>query len=159
MSLLESIRESQRYRRTQVGYLIVAGMVLCVLFVSYHTLKYGVTLGGVGLLLSAGLCFVMFSTLTVTVEANFFEVSFGIGFLRKRVFLDEAKDCRVVKNPIIYGWGIRRIPNGWLYNVSGLKAVEVAMKNGKIYRIGTDAPEELCGVLKKAIKGDGDIDG
>jgi hypothetical protein len=49
-----------------------------------------------------------------------------------------------VKNQWWWGWGIRLIPGGWLYNVSGLDAVELKMKNGRVYRIGTDEPRKLA---------------
>jgi hypothetical protein len=57
----------------------------------------------------------------------------------------------VVKNPWYYGWGIRLIPGGWLYNVSGFWAVELQMKNGKRYRIGTDDAEGLAKSLEAAL--------
>ncbi len=56
------------------------------------------------------------------------------------------------ENPCYYGWGIRWTPNGWLYNVSGFYAVEIKMKTGKKYRIGTDAPNELEKAIKESIK-------
>jgi hypothetical protein len=31
----------------------------------------------------------------------------------------------------------------WIYNVSGFDAVELTMKNGKIYRIGTNESDVL----------------
>jgi len=31
----------------------------------------------------------------------------------------------------------------WIYNISGFDAVEIKMKNGKTYRIGTDEPQKL----------------
>jgi len=49
-----------------------------------------------------------------------------------------------VRNQWWWGWGIRLIPGGWLYNVSGLDAVELKMKNGRIFRIGTDEAQRLA---------------
>lgn len=37
----------------------------------------------------------------------------------------------------------RMTPHGWFYNVSGLSAVEIKLKTGIKYRIGTDVPQEL----------------
>ncbi|MEK7656054.1 MAG: hypothetical protein AAB386_05245 [Patescibacteria group bacterium] len=37
----------------------------------------------------------------------------------------------------------------WIYNVSGFDAVEIILKNGKIYRIGTDVPKELEVAINK----------
>ena len=39
----------------------------------------------------------------------------------------------------------------WIYNVSGFDAVEITMKNGKVYRIGTDVPEEIETAIKQSI--------
>jgi hypothetical protein len=37
--------------------------------------------------------------------------------------------------------------------VSGLRAVEIQMKNGKMYRIGSDEPEKLESFLKEKLAG------
>ena len=50
------------------------------------------------------------------------------------------------------GWGIRLIPNGWLWNVSGLGAVELSLVNGQRFRIGTDEPEQLATAIQGALK-------
>ncbi len=39
----------------------------------------------------------------------------------------------------------------WIFNVSGFDAVEIRMKRGKIYRIGTDEPEKLETAIKQVI--------
>jgi hypothetical protein len=39
----------------------------------------------------------------------------------------------------------------WIYNVSGFDAVELKMKNGKVYRIGTDESEKLESALQQSI--------
>ncbi len=46
-----------------------------------------------------------------------------------------------------YGWGIRLTPQGWLWNVAGLDAVELTFSNGKKFRIGTDEPGKLLEAL------------
>jgi hypothetical protein len=56
----------------------------------------------------------------------------------------------VVRNRWYYGWGIRITPRGWLYNVSGLDAVELALKNGKCVRIGSDEPHALARAIDHA---------
>jgi len=63
----------------------------------------------------------------------------------------EIERCSPVRNKWYYGWGIRRLERGWMYNVSGLDAVEICMKNGKIYRIGTDEPETLCNFIQERL--------
>jgi hypothetical protein len=98
------------------------------------------------------ICAVLFATLTVEIRERVLEVKFGPGIISKKFPLVNIEDCKVVKNPWYYGWGIRFISKGWLYNVSGLKAVEIRLKNGKLYRIGTDEPEKLCRVVRQLLK-------
>lgn len=88
-----------------------------------------------------------FFRLTVVIEERRLMISFGIGILRKSWNLDEIVSVTSVRNKWWYGFGIRLTPYGWLYNIAGLKAVEIEKKNGKTFRIGTDEPE----VLKTAI--------
>ncbi|MCY3773305.1 MAG: hypothetical protein OXG98_14965 [Gemmatimonadetes bacterium] len=94
---------------------------------------------------------VLFYNLTVTIDAEHLRISFGIGVIRKRFPLDQIDSCQPVRNSWLYGWGIRLTPRGWLYNVSGLKAVELKMKSGKTCRIGTDEPEVLAAALREAL--------
>ena len=53
--------------------------------------------------------------------------------------------AKTVKNHWYCGWGIRWCLRFkmWIYNVSGFDAVEIKLKNGKTYRIGTDEPKKL----------------
>lgn len=95
-----------------------------------------------------------FSSLQVMIDENYLRIKFGFGIFRKKFDIKEIRSAKTVKNHWYYGWGIR----GWLwpnrmliYNVSGFEAVEIIMKNGRIYRIGTDAPEELCAAVQQAI--------
>ena len=76
---------------------------------------------------------------------------FGPGLIHKRFKLNEIESCKVVKNHWYNGWGIRLIPHGILYNVSGFYAVEIKLRTGKQYRIGTDVPQELEVAIQKAI--------
>jgi len=57
-----------------------------------------------------------------------------------------------VRNKWWWGWGIRRIHDGWLYNVSGLNAVELVMGNGKKFRIGTDQPRRLADSIQARLR-------
>jgi len=65
----------------------------------------------------------------------------------------EIEDATPVRNHWFYGWGIRLTPHGWLYNVSGLGAVEIVLSSGKHYRIGTDRPEELAQAIQQRRSG------
>jgi len=85
----------------------------------------------------------LFSSLTVSVTDDYIEVAFGTGLIRKKINVDDVIECAQVRNRWWYGFGIKAIRKGWLFNVSGLDAVELTMRNGKVYRIGTDQPQIL----------------
>lgn len=94
-----------------------------------------------------------FATLTVSISENYLKLKFGYGIFRKQFLLSDIASATQVRNPWYCGWGIRLSvsPYMWIYNVSGFDAVEIKMKNGKVYRIGTDEPEKLESALKQAV--------
>ena len=145
------------YQHTQTGLLtrrllraisiITAGSGL---FVALRS-----TLRSIPLLASSAIVFVcatLFDSLTVRVSHDLVEISFGIGIIRKQFDVGNIRRASVVKNKWYYGWGIRLTPHGWLYNVSGLDAVEILMDNGKQYRIGTAKPNELENAINTVIQ-------
>ncbi len=93
----------------------------------------------------------LFSILTVKVDGEEVSVRFGVGLIRKRFPLSEIESPSAVRNPWYYGWGLRRTPIGWLYNVSGLEAVEITLKDGRKIRIGTDDPTGLDAAIGAAL--------
>ncbi|MFZ2205346.1 MAG: hypothetical protein WAV23_02030 [Minisyncoccia bacterium] len=86
-----------------------------------------------------------FATLTVSTDENYLRIKFGYGIFTRKFALNQIASVRTVKNHWYYGWGIKLWlwPKMWIYSVSGFDAVELIMKNGKIYRIGTDEPTKL----------------
>jgi hypothetical protein len=99
-----------------------------------------VILGGVGW---------AFSSLTVEVSAEELVWFFGPGVWRKSVARDEIVSATRVRNKWSWGWGIHLTPSGWLYNVSGMEAVEIALRNGKTLRIGSDEASALADALRR----------
>lgn len=93
-------------------------------------------------------------TLTVSIDEKYLEIKFGYGLFRKKFLLSEIVSAKQVKNHWYYGWGMRVWfwPKMYIYNVSGFDAVEIIMRNGNIYRIGTDTPMELQTALRQAIQ-------
>lgn len=92
----------------------------------------------------------LFGWLTVTVDREGVTAKFGVGLIRRRIRLQEIQNAARVRNTWITGWGIRALGNGWMFNVSGLDAVEIELKGGGRFRIGTDEPEELLRALRQA---------
>ena len=89
-----------------------------------------------------------FCTLTVTVSDGWLDCRFGLGLIWRRIRLSDVQLAEPVRNKWYYGWGIRLTPYGWLWNVSGLDAVEVTFANGRKFRIGTDDPEPLLTAIR-----------
>lgn len=89
------------------------------------------------------ICFTLYG-LTTKVSSSAITVSFGVGLIRKKILLDRIRSVAIVESPWYYGWGIRLIPNGTLYNISGSHGVELAFKDtDRIIRIGTKDPVTL----------------
>ena len=147
------------YKKTQTGWLIIFIFVPIILFFAfmlYYQEVLGKPLGEnpapswwfAGFMVFFLVLLVLFSTLTVTGSTNYIEIKFGIGFIRKKFFYKDIRSCSVQKNPAYYGWGIRKIPGGWLYNVSGSWSVQLDMKDGRMYRIGIAEPQKLEQFIK-----------
>jgi hypothetical protein len=93
----------------------------------------------------------LFGWLKVTVDSEAVTATFGIGLVRKRIMLDDIAGAARVRTRWYYGWGMRMGPNGWLYNVSGFDAVELTLKKGGTFTIGSDEPEQLLAAVRRRI--------
>jgi len=142
------------YQHTQTGRLMIFVSLAIVLLFGSILLKTKInTFIFVEMFVILGIL-VSFCSLNVIIDEEYLRIKFGYGIFRKRFVLKEIISVKAVKNHWYYGWGIRRclVPPMWIYNVSGFDVVEIKMTNGKIYRIGTDEPENLEYAIKQAIK-------
>jgi len=96
-------------------------------------------------------CALLFHSLTVEVSRDFIALRFGVGIIRKRFPVPDVQSAAIVRNRWYYGWGVKYTPHGWLYNVSGLDAIELQFRNGRKCRIGTDEPVELLAAIESAV--------
>ncbi|WP_319579091.1 hypothetical protein [uncultured Methanospirillum sp.] len=102
-------------------------------------------------ILALGLGLLFFSTLTVQVTESAVCIRFGpVPVIRKRIPLEKIHEWSRVTTPWYYGWGLRYIKNGTLYNISGFDGVEIRFQEGKRIRIGTDDPAGLTEAIRKA---------
>ncbi len=139
------------YRHTQFGTVNVVIVIAILPLVFLPAWLAGAApIAGLILILLLGIL-MLFYNLTVTIDDTHLRIRFGIGLIRKRFPLDQIDSCRPVRNSWLYGWGIRLTHRGWLYNVSGLEAVELKMKSGKTCRIGTDEPAALAAALEERL--------
>ena len=148
------------YKHTQIGYLMLSiTLAVLVLFAWLQIAARAETpsyVSGTNFAITAIMALILFilisfSTLTVFIDEQFLKISFGWGIFRKKFPISEIAAVKKVKNNWYYGWGIRLWfwPKMWIFNVSGFDAIEIKMKNGKIYRIGTDEPEKLESAIKQ----------
>ncbi|MGB4291843.1 MAG: hypothetical protein WBJ37_03035 [Bacteroidales bacterium] len=150
----------QQYRFTQPGTFSIAilipvfGLMLFLMFSSglNDTIQIAIFVF-TALILLMGI--LLFYKITIYIDERQVYFKMGCGLISKRYNLDEIKSCKTVRNPLLYGIGLRKIPGGWLYNVSGLDAIELEFKNSRsIVRIGTNKPEEVASIINRLIKSD-----
>jgi len=140
-----------RYERQQTGALmhvaaaIVAALVI-VAFVAGDEFWLALV---IGLFVCAVL--LLLGRLTVRVTDAEVALWFGAGVIRRRWPVADIAAAQRVRNPWTWGWGVRWFPGGWLYNVSGLDAVELRLHDGGRIRIGTDRPDELLHAITAAL--------
>lgn len=142
------MKEPALYRHSQAGGLIITfcgAFAVCIGCLVYHSRQFGALVPLSVLLLAA----ILFCRLTVEVGEEFMEIRFGPGVIRKKWRLAEIVSCGRVRNRWWYGWGIHWVgKKTWVFNISGLDAVELRMKDGRIFRVGTDEPEKLSELIQ-----------
>lgn len=139
------------YHHTQTGYIMLAGIGLVVILFLVISSLQGLPVGAAlpAVLLVIGILS-LFSTLTVDVGEGRVLCYFGPGLIRKSIPLADIVGVRPVRNPVLLGWGIRWMPGQyWVWNVSGLDAVELTLLSGNRFRIGTDEPLELAKAIEE----------
>lgn len=139
------------YKHTQIGTIILV-LLAALLPLVFFYLSKGLVGMAASILIGILVITVLFSTLTVTITAEQLKCSFGVGLIHKSFPLSSITDAAMVKNPWYYGWGIRLTPRGWMFNVSGLDAVEIELNSQSYFRIGTDEPQVLKSAIDEARK-------
>ncbi|PKD43934.1 hypothetical protein [Rhodohalobacter barkolensis] len=144
------------YKNTQIGYFTILVFGIVLIFLSVITFSGGINPAEQpilnGALLLFLLLFINFSSLTVQVNRRELIWYFGPGVWKYRIPIEQIRDVSEVKTNPLEGVGFRWNPlKGWLYNVSGLKAVKVIQKDGKATRIGTNEPEQLVQAIREEL--------
>jgi hypothetical protein len=151
--------ETKKY--TQFGTVSVA--ILLPLFLLFAVLLIQAALANTPELIVLGmvaftffLCLLTFYQLTITFDNTHVSFKLGIGFVSKSYAIADLSSCTPVTNSAFYGIGIRMLPGGWLYNVSGLKAIELRFKHkASVVRIGTNKPDEISQFIQSLIGSEG----
>jgi hypothetical protein len=141
--------QSGTFSRTTFGVLIVL-VVVVALYLGVGDPKAMWVFGLIGFLMMIGL--LLFHSLTVEIRHGYLRIRFGIGVIRKTIPMKDIESAETVRNRWWYGWGIKLTPHGWLFSVSGFDAVQIKLKSGRQYRIGTDEPGRLLAAIETAKK-------
>ncbi|MFZ2621115.1 MAG: hypothetical protein WAX85_01295 [Minisyncoccia bacterium] len=150
------------YKHTQIGYLmLVITLTVLMLFAWVYimasaeppSVDSGPNFAITAIMVLILFILTSFTTLTTSIDENYLRIKFGYGIFARKFALNQIARVQSVKNHWYYGWGVKVWfwPYMWIYNISGFDAVEIIMRNGKIYRIGTDTPGELETAIKQAI--------
>lgn len=144
---------------TQLGTFSIVVMLSAIIFCTgllfvtgFDEAMPAIILGFV--ILTFIICLLIFYKLTIIIDNTNLTFIMGIGLIRESYALSDIENCTPVRNSAMLGVGIRMTPSGWLFNVSGLSAIELTFKNRKTkIRIGTDKPEEIAAVVREKISG------
>jgi hypothetical protein len=147
-----------KYKNFQFGWVIV---IMFLLVMVWMTLAYihqwgnnpFDTAGYIFFIVLFGGILLGFYGITVIVTDKQILIKLGIGIYTKRIDFSSIQSVNIIKYPSYYGYGIRMIPNGILYNVSGNHAIEIKIRNKKnVIQIGTNDWDNLKMILDENIK-------
>ncbi len=135
------------YQHTQKSVLMWLIAVCGALLAVWGIARLGAVGSDAVWALAAGLVLVVVGALaarlTVSVDDPQVTAAFGWGWPRRRTSLGEIAAAERVRTSWWQGWGIRKVRNGWMFNNAGSDAIELRLRSGRVFRIGTDQPEEL----------------
>ena len=145
-----------KYRHVQIGWagIIALGIGFVLMIAAFSAVKRVVfpptVFAAVALIF--GLALATFGKLTTEVDEHEFRASFGLfAWPTKSAPLEDIAGVLPTRLSWFSGWGIRITTRGFLFNVSGLGAVIVGLKNGKQFLIGSDEPEQLADAINGSL--------
>ena len=132
----------------QTGSIMIYGMlgsIMLMLFIILTNRNEELPVFALGIVIPLlALVLLLFYRLSVNVTIEKVVINFGIGLIRRSFEITDIESCTPVINKWWYGWGIHFTGNTTIYNVSGMKAIELTFKGRRRkVRIGTDQPEVL----------------
>lgn len=154
-------REVQQFRQPWLWAILLAPMLLCG-YGLYRQLVLGRPWGNhplpsQGLLVVNALVLLMLGwlyavRLVTEVREDELRVHFVLLWRSKKFPWRDIRSFRAVTyRPLADygGWGIRRGLQGWAYNVSGNRGVEIELTNGERVLVGSQRPEELARAIEE----------
>lgn len=143
------------YRHTQVGQFVFLLNGALALFFAVQLATGGSRVLIVGLVVVVVVS-MLFGTMTVEVAEGDLRFRFGPGGWGKRVPLSQVADVQPTRTRWFEGIGIRSTRRGMLYNVAAGDAVEVLLRSGRTFRLGSDEPQKLADAIRSALEAERD---
>jgi len=146
------MNERVLYEHRQVGWLTVIvlfaiAVLICIAGAvsapSERTISY--SLVPILLVVAA-----LFSTLTVRVTERHMMWFFGLPGIGRTVPLNQIASIRAIKTNILEGWGIHLTWHGWVWNVAGFNAVQIVLRSGTRFAVGTPEPQAVIDAVQSA---------
>lgn len=98
----------------------------------------------------------LFHSLTVSVDEEGVEIALGNRWIKRSVPLEAIEAARVVRNPSLTGWGLRRTGDTWTYSVGGREAVELELRGtDTCIRIGSNDAQGLLEAIQVRLQARG----
>jgi len=140
-----------RYKHTQIGHVVIWAVLVISVVVAIGTISQPPRSHEISVVISLLLLVTipLFCKLRIEIDDQTLLASFGIGLIKKKVPLAQIIAYAPIQIRWWYGWGIHLTPYGWLYNVSGLDAVAITLRNGRKFALGTDDPHGLVAAIRR----------
>jgi len=141
-----------KYEHTQIGYTIIWVALGVAVFLAITGIF---AQGGPGTFLIIEvillICAVVFCKLTIRIDDKILHGHLGLGLSESRCSSLKSAHAKPIRIRWWYGWGIHLTPYGWLYNVSGLDAVAIRLRDERKFALGADDPEALVDAIERLI--------
>jgi hypothetical protein len=110
--------------------------------------------GVVALLLFFAIIAAGFARLTTQVDRNGVLWSFTFGVPGGHLNFADLDHAELTRTNLLEGWGVHwTLWHGWLWNVSGFRAVELFYRSGRRVTLGTDDPQGLFDAIERFRRG------
>ena len=133
------------YKNTQFAWVIWAILLWLSSFLAVATQLMGFNVGVLGFALLLLIVAIAFYGLTIKVDITQQTISwwFGPGVGKKTLRFDDISYVSPTRNSFRHGVGMRISNDGWVYSAAGFNALEIVLKDGLKYRIGTNDQDNL----------------
>lgn len=131
----------------QFGYVPAILIIVVIFSTIYFMYIFGSNIIFIFIIVVGVILLPVFTFLRTEVNQKEILISLGFLFFTKKLELSEILNYRRSPEQLYTAWGMRKTKNGWDFSVQGHEAVEIVMRNGEIYRLGTTEPEKLLKAL------------